>query len=143
MIERRIVTPVKFANAYQCTKDGGCPQRNDEQGCPKWWECAGEEVEPGTLKKIPIIVAGCMDSQKLIGTYLEAAWNNSNADRSQAAEMREQILNRIGVVLANNLKNIPAEVVEAAMRISHERENSDDQVNGAEMSGAAITSGSV
>lgn len=28
----------KFKNAFKCNK---CPQRNDVEGCPDWWEFAG------------------------------------------------------------------------------------------------------
>jgi len=121
MAERRIVTPETYENAYSCILDGRCPQRNDSKGCPKWWECDGRERDAQGKERV-VIIAGCMDSQQIMGHYLEAAWDKANETYREAQGMREQVLNRIGVVFANNMGNLPPETMQAALHAAKSAE---------------------
>ncbi len=37
---------MNYKNAFKCKK---CPQRNDEEGCPNWWEFVATDVSTGKI----------------------------------------------------------------------------------------------
>lgn len=50
-----VLTKKNYKNAFQCTKDGGCPQSSDSDGCPMWLDFKRRNNEDGAEDR----VSGC------------------------------------------------------------------------------------
>lgn len=54
-MSEHVLTHVNYENAFQCAKDGTCPQRSDEKGCPLWIDFKRKDKETGATETI----SGC------------------------------------------------------------------------------------
>lgn len=64
-----------YRKAFQCAKDGTCPERNDEAGCHLWWEWASINGN---------IVKGCVLSQNILFPLLTAVAHEAGCAASSA-----------------------------------------------------------
>ena len=82
---------MKYKNAFNCKK---CPQRNDENGCPLWWEIVWTNDTGGQK-----VNKGCILSQEMglpiVQTIVKdcvLAVKNSNEARNEIIKHTEAIV---------------------------------------------------
>lgn len=76
-----VLTHANYDSAFQCAKDGTCPQRGDEKGCPMWVEFKARDGEDGSVRK----VSGCAPVVLLQATIESIVASNISTNSVQAA----------------------------------------------------------
>lgn len=78
---------MRYKNAFNCKK---CPERNDEQGCPVWWEV----VECNLQTQEERLVKACGFS--LLPKYLTEVIKASNRPAAAVESCRNEIAQGFG-----------------------------------------------
>ena len=71
-----------YKNAERCHK---CPQRNDEQGCPWWWEFITTDLTSGNEQ----VVKKC--GKAALPEFLTEVIRAANRPAAEISAMREQV----------------------------------------------------
>lgn len=88
-----ITNKKNFKNAFKCKK---CPGRNDEEGCPMWWEYSMEEPTTGKTK----LVKEC--GYLAMPVFLTSVISASNRPAAEIGQLRNEIAQGFTAV-ANNV----------------------------------------
>ena len=83
---KEIATHKKYKNAFNCKK---CPQSNDENGCPVWWEQVWVDKDSGNQA----LKSGCgfFMVQDLIMDVVKQGFGA----RAEVSTMREEVVNGV------------------------------------------------
>jgi hypothetical protein len=82
---------IMYKNAFNCKK---CPQKNDSDGCPCWWEMPWENQETGEIKTIK----GCILSQEMGLPIIQVLVRSANVASEHASIVRNSVESGFGVL---------------------------------------------
>ena len=84
---------LRYKNAFNCKK---CPMRNDEEGCPMWWEIPWENQETGEIK----MQKGCILSQRIGLPIVQSIVRAAHVASEHTSKMRNDFYKSVGLLIA-------------------------------------------
>lgn len=79
---------MNYKNAGKCHK---CPQRNDELGCPWWWEVVQTNIQTGEER----VHKACGKSQDMLPMMLTEVIKAANRPAAEIGSMKETMAEKI------------------------------------------------